>query len=325
MPGTGLGHWPTPLHRLERFSEEIGVEVWAKRDDVQGVALAGNKLRKFDLVLGAARASGADTLVTTGALQSNSARTGAAMAGALGMRCVLLLTGDEPDALTGNLLLDAVVGAEVRFVGDISWGEVNDMVNATMAELNAGGSRAVSAPVGASSALGSLGFARGMLELDAQLTDLGLVPSALVHATSSGGTHAGLLVGRALAGRDIRIIGVDTARAFEPLEDWHVGLAAEAAALIGAELDVVASDTEVLSTQVGPAYGEPTPEALVAIDLLARTEAIIVDPVYSGKGLAGLVELARTGQVTGPVVFWHTGGYHALFDPRYGAAVAPHR
>ena len=322
LPSAGAGHWPTPLHRLDRLSRELGTEIWAKRDDIQGVALAGNKLRKFDLVLGAAAADGCDILVTTGAGQSNSARTGAAVATALGMDTVLVLSGQRPAELTGNLLLDGLLGADLRFVGDLSWPELNREVDRVVAELAAAGRRPVAAPVGCSSPLGTLGFARAFAELDDQLTATGLEPSAVVHTSTSGGTHAGLLVGRAAVGRSVRLVAVDAGSSFVDHAAGCLDLAREAAALIGLDLTLEVDQVEVVPPPPGDRYGVPSAEANAAIALLARTEAVVTDPVYSGKGLAGLLRLLRTGGLgDGPVVFWHTGGYHALFDPHYGAAV----
>lgn len=338
LPRADLGWWPTPLHRIDRFAAAVvgeataedgggrgRPEVWIKRDDVHSVALAGNKVRKYELVLGQAVADGCDTLVTTGAIQSNSARAGAASAAALGLRSVLLLSGREPAEPTANLLLDGLLGADVRFAGNIGWKELNAGVDAIVAELAAEGRRPLAAPVGCSSPLGSLGFARAFLELDAQLTAIGLEPAAIVHTTTSGGTHAGLLVGRALSERSVRIIGIDAGAMFRDPGSALSGLAAEAADLIGLDLDLHPTEVEVTSSQLGERYGAHTEAGSEAIGLLATTEAILADPIYSGKGAAGLIELLRSGELDGPIVFWHTGGYHALFDPRHGTPVAADR
>lgn len=331
LPSAGLGTWPTPLHRLDRFGAAVGAEVWIKRDDVQGVALAGNKIRKFNLVIGRALADGCDTLVTTGAAQSNSARTGAAAAAAVGMDCHLVLGGHQPSDETGptaNLLLDHLVGATIHYAGHASWIELNQQVDDLVAELNAAGRRAFAAPVGCSSPLGSLGFARAFLEFEAQLDTAGITPSAVVHTTTSGGTHAGLLVGRALVAPDsplaeVPIIGVDAGRLYDDVAAQHHELAVAAAAVIGLDLATArppSTDLTIVDDQVGDGYGALTTAAAEAIELLARTEAIIVDPVYSAKGLAGLIALVQSGRFgNGPIVFWHTGGYHALFDPDHGS------
>lgn len=328
LPRAGVGHRPTPLHRVDRFAAALAdrfdvapPEVWIKRDDIQGVAFAGNKVRKFDLVVGQAIEEGYDTIVTTGAVQSNSARAGAAAAAAAGLDCVLVLSGREPTDAEGNVLLDHLLGAEVRFVGRVSWSELNEAIADVVAERSAAGRRVLAAPVGCSSPLGSLGFADAFLELDAQLTEQGIEPAAIVHTTTSGGTHAGLLVGRALAGRSVRLIGIDAADMFQGDDRPLADLATEAAGLIDFEVGFDVAALEVVRTQIGPRYGAHTEAATAAIALLARTEAIITDPVYSGKGLAGLIELVATEEVDGPVIFWHTGGYHALFDPLHGSQV----
>lgn len=313
LPRSGLGQWPTPLHRIERFSDTIGTEVWVKRDDIQAVTLAGNKLRKFDLVLGDAIARGKDTLVTTGAPQSNSARTGAAAAVGLGMKAVLLLSGDRPPASRANLLIDQLVGAEIRYAGKATWAELNAGVNDIVAELHRKGHSPIAAPLGCSSPLGALGFARAFVELDTQLREMAMTPMAIVHASTSGGTHAGLLVGRALARSTVPIIGIDVGAIYDDPNSSIAQLANEAAQLIGLDLDLTGQDLWITTDQLGGGYGQSTPAGEEAIGLLGRTEAILVDPVYSGKGLAGLIELVRSGLGRGPLVFWHTGGYHALF------------
>ena len=259
------------------------------------------------------------------------------------MNCHLVLSGEPPDTVddetapTANLLLDHLVGATIHHAGDASWVELNQQVDDLVAELNAAGRRAFAAPIGCSSPLGSLGFARALLELEAQSRTADVTPSAIVHTTTSGGTHAGLLVGRALTAPEsplagVPIIGVDAGRLYDDVAAQHQALTVEAAALIGLDLaaDLSADDVTLVHDQVGDAYGAHTEAATEAIELLARTEAVVVDPVYSAKGLAGLIALVRSGDLgdsgsRGPIVFWHTGGYHALFDPHHGSPLVRHR
>ena len=313
LPVAGLGHWPTPFHFTPRLSAELGIDIWLKRDDVQGVALAGNKLRKFDLVIGEALANRKNLLVTTGFLQSNSARTGAAAAAAVGMKSVLLLSGEKPSNASANLLIAQLVGAEIRYAGDVGWDFLNAGVNDIVSEFHRKEYKPFAAPVGCSSPLGALGFAQAFLELSAQMDAAGVEPSAIVHTSTSGGTHAGLLVGRALAGSDVRIIGIDVGAIYQHPQEALLDLANQAADRISVDLGLTTSDLEITTDQVGEGYAIPTKAGNQAIDLLARNEAILVDPIYSGKGLAGFIDLARSGELEGPVVFWHTGGYHALF------------
>ncbi len=313
LPRSGLFIDPTPLQRLDRFSAAIGLEVWAKRDDIGSPALAGNKIRKLDFLLADARASGCDVLVTTGAGQSNSARTAAAAAAALGMDSVLVLSGDEPDWPTGNLVIDRLVGAEIRWAGDVGWDRLNEMVEEVAAELEARGRRPYRAPVGCSSPLGTLGFAVAWFELADQLDSAGIRPSAVYHTSTSGGTHAGLILGKALAGDGPRVRGVSAGKVHDDPVAHHRALALEAGALLGRrDLDV---EVSLDFGWIGAGYGASTEACDRAIKLLARTEAILCDPIYSGKGLAGLIGDAPS--LDGPVVFWHTGGWHALFHPPF--------
>lgn len=322
LPRVELAPTPSPLHRLDRFSEAVGAEVWIKRDDMGSPGLAGNKARKYELILGEAVALGADTLITTGAVQSNSARTGSAAAAQLGLACVLVLTGVPPTTRSANLLLDSLFGADIRLVGPLPWTDLDPLLEAAADDVRARGGTPVIAPVGASSPLGALGFTLAYLELVEQLDELGLDVGHLVHATTSGGTHAGLVVGRALTGRGPVPVGVDAGLVLPEPARALAQLARAAAARIGLDAAFEAEDIEVDLDHAGEAYGAVTDGGVAAIRLLARTEGIVCDPVYSGKGLAGLVAHARSGRYAdGPVVFWHTGGWHAVFEPHYGESL----
>src|SRR3954449_13293661 len=192
VPRATLAPLPTPLHHLPRFRAAVGADVWMKRDDVGAVGLAGNKVRKLEFVLGVARRDGADAIVIVGAEQSNACRAAAAACAQLGLRCVLVLTGDEPGRAAGNLLLDRLYGAEVRFAGTTDWAELADAAARAGDELRAAGATPYRLPAGASSPLGAVGFAVAFFELLDQLDAAGLAPATLVHAPSPGGTHAGL-------------------------------------------------------------------------------------------------------------------------------------
>jgi D-cysteine desulfhydrase family pyridoxal phosphate-dependent enzyme len=322
LPREPLAALPTPLHPLPRFGAEIGADVWIKRDDAGPVGLAGNKVRKLEFVLGAARRDGADAIVIVGAEQSNACRAAAAACAQLGLRCVLVLSGDAPERATGNLLLDRLYGAEVRFAGTTDWAALADAAARAGGELRAAGATPYRLPAGASSPLGAVGFAVAYVELLDQLDALGLEPATVVHASSSGGTHAGLLAGRRLAGRGPRVRGIGVADDIHPdMRAAYAGLASGALELLGGDGAIGEDDLWLDMGFLGPGYAVPTDEGLAAIRLLARTEGIVCDPVYSGKALAALVAAARRGELDGPVVFWHTGGYHALFAPRFGDAV----
>src|SRR3954471_12734207 len=324
LPRATLAPLPTPLHHLPRFSAAVGAEVWIKRDDVGALGLAGNKVRKLEFVLGAARRDGADALVIVGAEQSNACRAAAAACAQLGMRCVLVLSGDAPDRATGNLLLDRVFGADVRFAGTTDWAALAHESEQASASLRADGATPYLLPVGASSPLGAVGFAVAWFELLEQLDALDVAAGTLIHASSSGGTHAGLLAGRRLSERGpcVRAIGVAD-DIYPDLRARYAEIASDALELIGGATGAIGpADVGLDMRFLGDGYAKPTAEALEAIRLLARTEGIACDPVYSGKALAALVAAARAGELgDGAAVFWHTGGYHALFAPRFGDAV----
>lgn len=323
LPRATLAPLPTPLHHLPRFSATVGAEVWMKRDDAGPVGLAGNKVRKLEFVLGAARHDGADAIVIVGAEQSNACRAAAAACAQLGLRCVLVLSGDAPDRATGNLLLDRLYGADVRFAGTTDWAALAAAADAASAALRADGASPYTLPVGASSPLGAVGFAVAWFELLGQLDELGVAPDTVIHASSSGGTHAGLLAGRRLAGRGPRVRAIGVADDIYPdMAGTYAELATGAARLLGAGGEIGRDEVALELGFLGAGYAVPTREAIDAIRLLARTEGIVCDPVYSGKALAALVAAARAGELDGaPTVFWHTGGYHALFAPRFGDAV----
>jgi D-cysteine desulfhydrase family pyridoxal phosphate-dependent enzyme len=322
LPRAALAPLPTPFARAPRFSEAVGAEVWVKRDDVGALGLAGNKVRKLEFVLGEARRDGADAIVIVGAEQSNACRAAAAACAQLGLRCVLVLSGDAPERPAGNLLLDRLYGAEVRFAGTTDWAALGQAADDASAALRADGATPYTLPVGASSALGAVGFAVAWFELLEQLDALDVAATTLVHASSSGGTHAGLLAGRALTGGGPRVRAIGVADDIYPdMAGRYAELATGVAGLLGASAEVAPADVSLDFGFLGPGYAVPTPEAVAAIRLLARTEGIVCDPVYSGKALAAVVAAAAAGALDGPTVFWHTGGYHALFAPRFGDAV----
>jgi len=323
LPRATLAPLPTPLHHLPRFSAAVGAEIWMKRDDVGSVGLAGNKVRKLEFVLGAARHDGADAIVIVGAEQSNACRAAAAACAQLGLRCVLVLSGDPPDRATGNLLLDRLCGADVRFAGTTEWGGLAEAADRVTAELHAAGATPSTLPVGASSPLGAVGFAVAWFELLEQLDALDVAAATVVHASSSGGTHAGLVAGRRLTGRGPRVRAIGVADDIYPdMPARYAELATGAAQLLGADGAIAEDEVWLDMGFLGGGYAVPTAEAVEAIRLLARTEGLGCDPVYSGKALAALVAAARAGDLDDcATVFWHTGGYHALFAPRLRDAV----
>ena len=314
MQGLGLAHLPTPVEPLDRLAAWLGgPRLLVKRDDLTGLALGGNKARKLDLLCAEALAAGADVLVTGGGPQSNHARMTAAAACRLGLGCHLAVAGRHaPETASGNLLLDHVLGAELHFTGAGEYYAAERAITDLADRLEAEGHRPYAIPIGGASVTG----VRAYLEATAELLEqLGTAPDWVVVADGSGGTHAGLLAG---FGAETKVVGIDVGTRPD-LDTVVPALAASAAATAGRPEPK--GDLVIDHTRFGAGYGEPTPEAKEAIRAAARTEGLILDPVYTGKAMAGLIGWAREGRFTpgDTVVFWHTGGAPALFAERYGA------
>jgi L-cysteate sulfo-lyase len=323
---------PTPFHRLARLSALLGLELWCKRDDLSGPALGGNKARKLDFLMADALAQQADTIVAVGAVQSNFCRLAAAAAAQLGLEAHLVL-GETPTekaslaAPRGNLLLDLLLGAKVHVLGEEAdhgqWEEAGD---ALAESLRSGGRRVYKMPLGGSTPLGAVGYAGALLEIAEQAGSLGLEVGTVVHASGSGGTQAGLLVGKRLCGWPGDILGISVSLNAERLTEIVRGLASGGLALAdvaaGRPAAAVAdaggpapADVLIDDSYRGPDYSVPTPEAAAAIELFLRREGLVLDRVYTGKAAAGLLDYARTGRFEPgkAVVFLHTGGSAELF------------
>ena len=311
LPRLSLGIYPTPFYKLESISTRYGREIYIKRDDLCGVALGGNKVRKLEYLLAKAQADGCDTVFTTGGAQSNHAMLTAACAARLGMKAVLLLKQRGVTEHLGNLVLDDLYGAQVRLVDTDDYQDIYREMDRLGAELAQQGHKCCPIPVGGSTALGAVGYVHCVEELAAQ-TPTGVRIDHIVSATGSGGTTAGLLLGakRFLSQAKVTGIGVDD----DPFEDIVPELAAGAAALLGWDLPRRAGDFEMVY-HVGPGYAVPNPEDTPYIQELARTEGILLDPVYTGKAWAGMLRLLQEGTFpgNGALAFVHTGGAAALF------------
>ncbi len=313
LPRTALGFLPTPLHPLPNLSARLGgPALWVKRDDQTGLATGGNKTRKLEYLLGEAQAAGADTLITIGAPQSNHARQTAAAAAKAGLKAALVLRGSAPAERTGNILIDDLIGAEVFWAG--ARGD-DDALNAVAAELRARGQKPYVIPLGGSNPIGAVGYVTAMLELVEQAKATDVYFDAIVFATSSGGTHSGLVLGDWLASSTDRIVGISVDHPASALVPRLIDLAAATADHIGLSVNFSAADFEVNDHYLGGGYaimGEPEREA---IQLCAQTEGLLVDPVYTGRAMAGLIDLIRQGEFKAgqKVLFWHTGGTPALF------------
>ena len=313
LPRIRLGHLPTPLHEMPRLSRALGgPRLFVKRDDQTGLATGGNKTRKLEFSVGEATRRGADTLVTLGAVQSNHARQTAAAAAASGLRCVIVLRGHAPAVATGNLLLDHLLGARIVFAGERTREEVAEDV---VAEEKAAGHRPYLIPVGASDEVGAAGFVAALEELNGQLDALRLRVDRVVFASSSFGTQAGLCVGAKALGFEAHLAGIAIETGREELQTAVAGIAARLAARIGLQASVAPGEVIGYDAYLGGGYavlGQPEREA---IQLVARHEGILLDPVYTGRAMAGLIDLVRRGEFGAgeTIVFWHTGGTPALF------------
>lgn len=315
-----LGSFPTPLHPAPRLARSLGVrrELWVKRDDLTGPGLGGSKVRKLEYLLADAERAGADVLVTVGAGQSNHARLTAVLGATRGFEVHLVLGGGMPPAWEGNALIGRLAGAVVHPVDSDDWGVLAERLAEVTAELRRCGRRPYPIPMGGSTPLGSLGYAAAYLELLNQLEARGLEAEWVIHASSTGGTQAGLLVGRMAAGRGPRVVGVDVAKGGEPLREAVHRLAVEGAKLLGVGGE---PDEPFVVEGAGPAYGAVTPEAARVLVRALRSDGLLVDPVYSAKALAALPVLSERLEGTGPLVFLHTGGQPALFARRYATDV----
>lgn len=282
-----------------------------KRDDLLSFGMGGNKIRKLQTVLAEAMAAGADTLITCGGLQSNHCRATAAAGAALGLRVVLVVNGVPQERPTGNALLDQLFGADVRYAATRH--DRAPMMEAVAAELVALGRRPFVIPLGASTALGAAGFAQGIEEVLVS----GLRPDVIVHATSSGGTQAGLIAGCALFGLNARVIGISADEPSTTLQAIVTQLLEAMAERLGGSRTALGADREVVVDDrcVGEGYGIPTPDSIEALTMVARCEGIVLDPVYTAKAMAGLIRHVREGRFSAgeTVLFWHTGGQVGLF------------
>ena len=313
LPRIRLADLPTPLEVLPRLTKALGgPRLYIKRDDQTGLAGGGNKARKLEFSVAEALRQGADTLITVGGVQSNHCRQTAAAAARCGLRCVVVLRGHAPKASNGNLLLDYLLGAQVVFSGDRTREAVAEDV---AKEQRAAGHRPHLIPVGASNEIGAVGFVAAIEELVRQLKEQRLNVDRVVVASSSFGTQAGLCVGAKAIGftPQIAAIAIDSSRA--DLQKGVAELSVATVRRLGLQLTVTPDEVVAYDGYLGAGYaimGEPEKEA---ISLMARTEGILLDPVYTGRAMAGLIDLIRKREFgkDETIVFWHTGGSAALF------------
>ncbi len=303
---------PTPLEALSVLSRQLGVEVWIKRDDLTSPAGGGNKVRKLEFLLADALAHQATAVITLGAVQSNHCRQTALLAAKLGCEAHLVLIGEEPSARQGNLLLDSLSGATLHFgAGTLEEGRANaQQLMATMLEH---GKIPYLIPYGGSDMIGVQGYAAAWAELQAQVQARSIVFDCIVHAASSGGTQAGLLVGQQLYGGAGQVIGISVGPPATTLARDIAALAGQTAQAIGLDSFSLSSAPIILDQYIGPGYALLDEATHAAIRRLAQTEAILLDPVYTGKAFTGFLRLASEGRLGKRALFWHTGGAPALY------------
>lgn len=316
FPKKSLGFFPTPLVELKALTKHLsGASIFMKRDDQTGLAMGGNKTRKLEYFFGDALSKGCDVVITGGAQQSNHCRQTAAAAAHCGMECHLVLGGEKPREFSGNLLMDALFGATLHFSGDLRKGE---KIPEIFKQLIEQGKRPYVIPYGGSNVMGAMGFVDAVEELQLQMKTHNLQFKEIVFASSSGGTQAGLMVGKDLFKMDSVILGIGIDKndiEGTSLENYILKLANETALTLNLELGFTKNDVQLNNHYLGEGYGIVGEADKEAIDLLARLEGILLDPVYTAKAMAGLIDLIRQQQFTkaDKVLFWHTGGCPALF------------
>jgi L-cysteate sulfo-lyase len=310
LPRFTLGHFPTPLEALPRVSRHLGgPEIWVKRDDLTALAGGGNKVRKLEFVVAAALAEGADTLVTLGGAQSNHCRQTAGAACKAGLRCILVLQGEPPAERTGNVLLDYMLGADVRWSLSRSREEVMAVV---VASERKAGCHPWPIPLGASNALGAVGFAAAFEEL---MNQGGASFSRILFASSSGGTHAGLVAGAHGVRYGGEVLGISIDEELAALQRNVASIASATARLIGSPREFAPGDIMANADYLGGGYGVMGEPEREAIDLFARYEGLLLDPVYTARAAAGMIDLIRRRKIgkDEKILFWHTGGIPALW------------
>ena len=312
-PRVSIAQLPTPIEPLSRLSAKLGgPQLWVKRDDQTGLATGGNKARKLEFLIAEALAQDADTLITCGAAQSNHARQTAAAAAKFGLDCTLVLRGEEVQEARGNLLLDRLFGADVVWAGDQP---IPDRLEEVAEDVRARARRPYVIPLGGSNPIGAAGYAVAMEELLGQCTQSAVSFDRIVLATGSGGTQAGLVAAARALGCGSRILGVSVSLDAEALRSQLAEIATATAKHLDLSLVFAPEDFEVEDGYLGGGYGVVGDLERSAIHVMAQTEGLLLDPVYTGRAFGGLLDLIKHGAFAPEerVLFWHTGGAASLF------------
>ncbi len=317
IPRIELAVVPTPLLKLERLSQELGIELWVKRDDLTGLLETGNKIRKLEFLVGEAFARSADTLITCGTLQSNCCRTVAAVAARLGMKAILALKGAPPEEYDGNLLLDRLLGAEIRFCSDDEWGRIDELLEDLAARVRSRGGAPYIIPESGATVTGALGYVTCGEELVQQIRHGAPAFDTVVITAFSGGSHAGLLMAKQLHGLRAEVVSVPIAWEAARVRAYVADLIGQARRRYGLSVEPP-GEIRLLDGYQGTGRAEVRAEALETVVRVARLEGIVLDPVYTAKAFAALLDrIRRDPRELGPrVCFIHTGGIFSLFPFR---------
>jgi D-cysteine desulfhydrase family pyridoxal phosphate-dependent enzyme len=316
LPREHFAFLPTPLHRLKNLGESIGLNnLWIKRDDQTGAAFGGNKTRKLEFVVGDAKANKADTLVTVGGVQSNHCRQTAAVAASMGMRCILLLAGEEPETYTGNVLLNRFMGAEMKFFPDESYITLNTRMDEIMNTLTEFGLTPYAIPAGAAFPVGVVPYAVAMQELKTQFDEHNVFPDKILVAIGTGGTLAGMIIGAYMLDLDVDLTGITVSESADESTE-RVRDLIERTIDKYPEIESFTPKISIDDSFIGKGYGELDDGVVSAIEMFAKMDGIILDPVYTGKAGLALIRMALSGDITPETstLFYHTGGQPALFS-----------
>ncbi len=321
IPHIQLAHLPTPIENLSRLTARLGgPNLYVKRDDLTGLAFGGNKTRKLEYLLAEAQVNGARTVITAGAVQSNHCRQTAAACARLNFECILVLSGEKPTQATGNLLLDQLFNAQLVWT---SRNERDEVLKETFNAAWAAGKRPYLVPYGGSNSTGASAYALAMKELRNQ----NFAPDWIVFASSSGGTQAGLVCGARLFGFNGRVLGISVDEEKTDLQAKVASLASETADFLGEKADFSPEEILVSAEYLGGGYGVLGAPEVDAIRMFAQTEGLLLDPVYTARAAAGMIDLIHKGSFNKGenVLFWHTGGTPALFSEKYAELAEPIR
>lgn len=317
-PSISIALLPTRIEKLPKLSAELGeVELFIKRDDLTGCVNSGNKIRKLEFVLADALNQESDTLITCGGIQSNHSRATASVAARYGLGCILFLKGRTPShpPPDGNIFLDSLLGAHINVISEDEYADVDRMMSAEAERLRSQGKKPYIIPEGASNWLGAMGYVKAAEEIRNQLDAARLSADRIVFACGSGGTHAGLLLGKKVFGLTPKLTAINVCQTPEHFIEKVYGICQEANSRLGLGLSLTKDEIEVIGGYVGEGYAQSNPQVTDLIKKVARIEGIILDPVYTGKAMHGLLDLISKGILPqdSRVLFIHTGGIFSLF------------